>query len=286
MMREVPDSVLLTASDIKRLVDERARMNAEISDIDSRRREMERQRDEIIGRLSRIHELMEALGLADRLAPIESSPEDKIAEDNKNTAESALDEGDDRRSPWPGEILRHLRDGPYQSLASGELRSQIERGPLGNMLRASDKGYYHSVRRLALRGEITKAHGRLFIPTGLRDYEAEGRDNAQFTPMVSVRKSPLTDTILAFISEKRDDVRGREIVDHLLKDARFSGPISRNNSGAYNVLSRLVKQGRLLKHGDSYRLSQKDEAPAHAEAPKSSDSGSEALFRETADHDR
>jgi hypothetical protein len=286
MMREIPDSILLTGSDIQRLVDERARMNAEIADIDAKRRSMEQHRDEIIGRLNKIHELMEALGLSNRLPPVERAPEDKIAEDGKNTGKVALDESDNRRSRWPGEILRHLRDGPYQSWTSGELRRKVEQGQLGESLRVSDKGYYHSIRRLAMRGEITKAHGRFFIPAGLSDYEARGRDNPDFTPLVSSRKSPLVDTILGFISQQGGDVRGRDVVNHLLKDERFSAAISRNNSGAYNVLSRLVKQERLLKSGDSYRLPQTNEAPAQAEAPNGSDSGPEALFRDTAVHDR
>ena len=262
--------VLLTASDIKKLEDECVRLNAEIAEIDEKRREMERRRDESTNRLNRIRELMSELGLTARLQPAQATPESNDdRQDEHQDIEPEVE--DDRRSPWPAEILQHLARGPYESLLSAELRQQVERGPLANLFRVSDKGYYHTIRRLALRRDITKAHGRLFTLKGLQEYEAAlkaGGAPISIVPIVAPRKSPLADTIIDLVASCPTGVRGREVINRLLQDERFSQSIGRNNTGVYNVLSRLVRYGRLEKRGEVYCLPLTNEASVETEALK------------------
>jgi len=142
-------------------------------------------------------------------------------------------------------------------MTMADLRDAVVKGPLGNMLLLSDKGYYHSIRRLALRGVITKAHDRLFTAAGLSKFSEDvksGKVSAEFLSGGNTRKSPMGDAILRFVGE-RGEVKASIIIDFLLSDDRFSGPVGRNRSSAYNVLARLLSRGQLTKvEGGGYRV--------------------------------
>lgn len=255
-MRAAPDSqVLLTASDIQKLEAEHAQLTAEIDQIDAQRREVEARRVAAAAKLSKIRELLEALGLSARLPASQGQKSEDDGELDLDLTES--------KSPWPPEILSRLRKGPYQSLDTLELRNQIDNGPLGNLLKTSDKGYYHTIRRLALRNEITKAHGRFFITSGLKQYEADLESGvASSFEQPIVRRSPMAEHILEFVAASRGGVRARDILGHVLLDERFVGPVKRNNSAAYNVLARLLNRGQLVRNGSGfYVLPEKNEAP-------------------------
>jgi hypothetical protein len=62
----------------------------------------------------------------------------------------------------------------------------------------------------------------------------------------------LSDAILGFVCANPQGVKGAEVVAHLRKTTEFSEAISRNNSGAYNVLNRLLARGEIRKEGRLY----------------------------------
>lgn len=267
---------ILTASDIKKLEDDFARMNGELAELDRKRADIERRRGEAASRLGKIRELLTALGLEDRLS-LSSTPH------NRETVPAPLfDEHDgsdggsaSHRSPWIPTILGALRAGQYESLTSTELRSAIEAGPLANLLSVSDKGYYHSIRRLALRGDITKKHGRIFTKVGLKAYEEAVKNGSAAPPGPAVagfaKKSPMAEAILEYLSKRDGGIRTSEIVTHLMLDPRFSGPVGRNKSSAYNVLARLESRGQLVRHGTGmWSMPRNKEAPENSEASEES----------------
>ena len=65
-------------------------------------------------------------------------------------------------------------------------------------------------------------------------------------------QSPFGDAIKTFMADKREGVTSAEIIGELRKMPEFSGTIERHKSHAYNVLSRLVEQGDLVKGGGKY----------------------------------
>jgi len=267
MMSQPTDSpqVLLTSGDVQALADEVGRLSAEIAEIDARRKEIEARRDQMAARIDKIRELMAALGLEDRLsAALQEAHSAKI--EAPDTGPSDAD--DEVRSPWNAAVIEGLRSGPYESLTSSGLRAYIEAGPLANMLKVSDKGYYHAIRRLALRGDITKEYGRLFTKDGLARYGEDGCPHLHdMDEPRNARKSPMADEIAAFLRANGGVARARDIVSHLLTVPQFSGPVGRNKSSAYNVLARLVSRKQLNREeGGSYRLPETNKAPAHAEA--------------------
>lgn len=282
MIRLYPDSheVLLTASDITKLEDEHGRMTAEIAEIEARREQLETRRAQIVTRLAKIRELLTELGLAGRVSgPTSSSasgatearePSAREEEEEEEEASSSrVERGKKRelRGLWAPQVLKLLRAGPYESLTSAELRRAVEAGPLGDALKVSDKGYYHAVRRLALRGSIAKSHGRIFTINGLKRYKsdvASGRQSVEFgPPTVNARQSPMADAIVAFVGKSKHGVFAGHVVDHLLTDERFAGSVGRNRSAAYNVLARLVSRGQLVRiGGGNYALPPKNKAPS------------------------
>ncbi|MCW2272997.1 hypothetical protein GJ654_02700 [Rhodoblastus acidophilus] len=268
MMSAPSDShrVLLTAGDVKKLEDEYARMTAEIADIEARRKEIESRRDEINDRLGKIRELMTALGLADRLTVAQSFGPSPRGDPASGDISDPSEVGESHRSPWIKEILNHLKSAPYESMTSAELREHVECGELANLLKVSDKGYYHAIGRLARQGIITKENNRLFTVAGLEKYKADGSP-ALPHGAVSQRKSPMADEIIAFIEVSGGSARAGEIVSHLLTVEPFAGPVRRNKSSAYNVLARLVDRGHLERlEGAVYKVPETNEASANAEA--------------------
>ena len=69
---------------------------------------------------------------------------------------------------------------------------------------------------------------------------------------LSIRPSPIADAIINIIDGCEDGASGSEIIADLMKDERFSGPVGRNHSSAYNVLARLVDSGQVQKRDRLY----------------------------------
>lgn len=132
-----------------------------------------------------------------------------------------------------------------------DLKDVLLRGPVGQRLEASDKGFYHGIARLIGRGAIIKHNGWLFSKDRFREFSgalARGEVTDEPAP-ASQRRSPLGEEIENFVTS-HPGVKSRDIIAHLRDHPDFEAAVQVNSTNAYNVIARLVKRGQLRKAED------------------------------------
>jgi len=153
-------------------------------------------------------------------------------------------------------VEQALKEAAQGRLSTHELREIIEQTELGPKLTESDKGFYHAISRLAARGELVKHNGWLFVPDRYKSYMSEvelGLRSDEAAPTHSTRRSPLADAIKRALAEA-GEMTSSEVIDYLIAIPEFEESLTQNKTGAYNVLSRLVGRGELVKDGGTYSL--------------------------------
>lgn len=143
---------------------------------------------------------------------------------------------------------------PEGRLSPQMVREALAQTEMGDRLKESDKGFYHAISRLSERGEIIKHNGWLFTPAAYLSYmEDVNSGRIEDLPPEAQRPSPMALEIFRFL-ETNGPANGGRIVLHLLSRPEFKETLTKSNSGAYNVLSRLVKRTELAKDGPLYKL--------------------------------
>lgn len=150
---------------------------------------------------------------------------------------------------WAFEIIRVLKDakGP---LSYDDLRGEIDKGPLRGEFERSTKGFYNAVSRLQKKSEIAKHSDRLFIFSDLQEYlrKTKSGEIAPLEPLKThLDRSPMGAEVLALVNEHPLGISGREIIERLREDDRFSGTLRKNQTGAYNVIARLVDRNEIRR---------------------------------------
>lgn len=281
MTNTKPAGVLLTTNDISSLRDECVALERELAELEARKADIEAKRAGAMGRLQKIDELLNALGITASSQPQIAGEDGGPNEEDGGADETEVGDGDEegetyvssiarrQRVGWAEAILSAISEGPYKSLTFPEIRTAIMNGPLAERLKESEKGYYNALSRLQKRRAAVREGGRLFLPDGLRFFKValeDGRIDESFVD--THRPSPMADAIIDFVTQTGPYATASSIVEHLKSDPRFAGPVGRNATAAYNVLSRLVQREQLIKGDGGYSIPNNIEAPANAEAPK------------------
>ena len=112
---------------------------------------------------------------------------------------------------------------------------------------------YHAMSRLQKRDDLRKHRGWLFMT---EDYEEHIRkvaageiDDVEEVSAFANRHSPMGEAIKDFLDGHPEGVTSKEIIAYLKKDSRFVDTLTKNTTGAYNVISRLTKRGKIQKDG-------------------------------------
>jgi hypothetical protein len=135
-------------------------------------------------------------------------------------------------------------------IAPHEAKSVLAKTPLSERLGQSDKGFYHAIDRLAARNEIIRHNGRMFSPVAYERFKkavaaGEIKDEA---PRIASH-SPMGEAIMAIV-RANPGISGGSIIIKLREDPEFDAALTPHNSGAYNVIARLVLRRQLRKTGD------------------------------------
>jgi hypothetical protein len=154
---------------------------------------------------------------------------------------------------WTGTIENILRR-VGRGLTHDELRTELAKTHLAKKLEQTDKSFYGAIGKLADRNLIVRHNGRLFAPAIYQRFMKEvaaGRIADEPAPRGG-HQSPFGEAIRAFLDGRPSGASSSEIISELRKTPEFLDTIDRHKTHAYNVLSRLVDQGELMKGGGRY----------------------------------
>lgn len=155
------------------------------------------------------------------------------------------------KESWVGMVRRWVNEAPL-GLTFPELRDKIEKdADASSRFRASEKGYYNALSRLAQRGEIIRENGRVFSPAAHAAFKREveaGRVDGTPPPPANTY-SPMGEAILDIVAS-RPGILGKDILHELRTDSEFNATLTPHNSGAYNIIARLVRRKQLIRRDD------------------------------------
>lgn len=155
-------------------------------------------------------------------------------------------------APWVDAVRTWIHSA---SLGIGypRLRAMMEKTPgFEDRFRQSEKGYYRAIGALSDRGEIVKYNGRLYSPEALAAYkEKVSRGELQDERPVAGAYSPMGEAILDIVfRHAKDGILGKDILIDLRRDPEFNATLTPHNSGAYNIIARLVKRRQIIRRED------------------------------------
>lgn len=158
-----------------------------------------------------------------------------------------------QRDTWQVELLSIFQS-KKSPLSYEALKAEVEAGHLKGELAKSEKGFYHATARLQKRGVIAKYKGGLMLTTALREHLdlVQKGLKPDFPEIKISRPSPMADAIKLFLSIRPQGATGAEIIAHLKGDSRFSETLTKNNTGGYNVISRLLDRSEVVKFDKTY----------------------------------
>lgn len=136
------------------------------------------------------------------------------------------------------------------------MKTEVAKTPLAKKLAKTDKSFYGAISKLAENKSLVKHNGWLFSPMAhaklMEDISAGLAIDEKAPDQNAAHQSPFGDAIKTFMADKREGVTSAEIIGELRKMPEFSVTIERHKTHAYNVLSRLVDKGELVKGGGKY----------------------------------
>jgi hypothetical protein len=140
-------------------------------------------------------------------------------------------------------------------LPYAELRSAVLASPLGPKLIQSDKGYHNALSRAAQAQEIIRDHGRVFTPAAFQRFMAAvERGEASTTVPQPIAHSPMGEAILKIVGANPGKLNGKGVIGELRKDAEFNAALTPHETGAYNIIARLVRRGQIIRRDDGLIL--------------------------------
>lgn len=177
---------------------------------------------------------------------------------------------------WASEIER-IFDSEKKPLTFEQLKLEVDKGPLNGEFAKSDKGFYHAVSRLQGRDILRKHNGWLFrvgdLEAHLRQVSMGLIDDVSREDAEPTKKSPMAEAIKDFLAANPNGVESKVILAHLVEDPRFSETLTKNATGAYNVISRLAKKGEVEKVEGLVYPPDRNESSAEGSEAKAEETG-------------
>lgn len=214
--------------------------------------------------------------IEDKLEAVRRIFGEELADAHPDIKQSNLVHSKERKPTWAFEIIRVLKaaGGP---LSYDELRDEIDEGPLQGDFERSTKGFYNAVTRLQKNSEIKKHSDRLFLLSDYKKY-IKGVEDGSVTPLEPIRthidRSPMGAEILSFVNQNPSGVLGKDVIEHLRSDKRFCEQLTKNTSGGYNVIARLVERNEIRRENSIlYPFNENGEPAGSPEAESDEVSG-------------
>jgi hypothetical protein len=136
-------------------------------------------------------------------------------------------------------------------LTYAEMRQIASNSELSAKFAQSDKGYHNAIGRLVRDGYIVREHGRLFTKEAHKRFMiAVDSGEASTTVPQPMAYSPMGEAILKIVSENPASFNGKGVIQKLRLDAEFNAALTPHETGAYNIISRLVRREQLVRRDD------------------------------------
>lgn len=136
-----------------------------------------------------------------------------------------------------------------------DLKARVSKSHLGSKFAKSEKSFYGAIAKLSDAKVIVRHNGWLFsskeLEKFLRDV-ADGKAVDEKAPRAAGQSSPFGEAIKSYLDGNPSGATSAQLIEELRKEPEFADTIERHKSHAYNVLSRLVDQGEVLKGGGKY----------------------------------
>lgn len=163
------------------------------------------------------------------------------------------------RGVWTATIRDALARAP-EGMTFGELKDEIQNGPLGERLAQTSKSFYGAIGKLESRGVIAKHRGWLFTAETLDQFlkDVAAGKVADKEPLDVGRGSPMQDVVIELVrSAQPKGIKSSEVVAALRNHPEFGASVIRNATAGYNIISRLLNRGELMKEGRVLRVAPK-----------------------------
>lgn len=244
-----PSGVLLTIADVQRWEGDVRRLDEEISRLTASRAEVKKMLDAaslFVGRVT------EPTIIEDESATPKdnSSDEDEVTSASDELVLDGIGLAEHlKESTWAGTVLDIVKPAEM-GLTYAEVREAVLASSLAPKLRRSDKGYHNAIGRLARSGILMREHGRLFTPEAYERFKAAvaAGEMSAVVPQPFVH-SPMGEAILRVVQD-RPGIIGKAIIGELRKDAEFNATLTPHETGAYNIIARLVKRRQIVRRDD------------------------------------
>lgn len=195
------------------------------------------------------------------VADVSDEPLKHIAEIGEGSASVALPmalPSNRRRSrtgeTWSDVVLEGVSSAEL-GLTYSDMRDFASRSSLGKKLEQSDKGYHNAIGRLARSGEIVREHGRLFTHDAYKRFlEAVDRGEATTTVAQPMAYSPMGEAILNIVAAHPGELNGKLVISELRRDPEHNATLTPHETGAYNIIARLVRRKHLTRRDDGTLL--------------------------------
>lgn len=150
---------------------------------------------------------------------------------------------------WADVILKAVQSSEM-GLTYAEMRKYAIGSVLGEKLKSSDKGYHNAIGRLARDGSIIRQYGRLFNKSAYERFQA-AVDAGTVSRVVAMPfvHSPMGEAILKIVNAN-PGIIGKEIIGKLREDVEFNATLTPHETGAYNIIARLVKRRQIVRRDD------------------------------------
>ncbi len=157
-------------------------------------------------------------------------------------------------STWADIVLEGVSEADL-GLTYAEMRKFASESSLADKLEQSDKGYHNAIGRLARSGEIIRQHGRLFTPEAYRRFlEAVDSGEATTTVAQPMAYSPMGEAILDIVAARPGELNGKAVITELRRDPEHNATLTPHETGAYNIIARLVRREHLVRRDDGTLL--------------------------------
>lgn len=151
---------------------------------------------------------------------------------------------------WADVVLDAVNSAPM-GLTYAEMRQVAHNSALGPKLAQSDKGYHNAIGRLARNGEIVREHGRLFTREAYERFMAAvDAGEATTTVPQPFAYSPMGEAILDIVAKCPATLNGKGVINELRKDAEFNAALTPHETGAHNIIARLVRREQIVRRDD------------------------------------
>lgn len=155
---------------------------------------------------------------------------------------------------WTSVILRILENAG-KGMSHASLMDALKKSEIGDRIAHSTKGYYGALSKLQSRGDLERV-GKLNYATSVLNKLRQANapiPEADPHDLDAEKSSKTTAGLILRTLDGTEGMTGAQLVDRLAMMPEAADSVLRHPQFVYTVLSKLVRQEKLLKEGAIYR---------------------------------